>query len=235
MAQSSLVALEFVDAFEAGGLTLFHFPKNMSRRLLVPKIIAAMLLLLHLPLIVVAFQGGHLQNRVIQPGSHLAAAMTQSADEESSCFEISRRGAVNAAVRGSFLAAALASGAPPALAADIAKQMKTLEKEFGESANTNGAPEKHLPKVSISIVEGKADLSKVEVVVPHVMDAEKPHWIQAIWLKEETSGDVAVAKVFPATEPSPPSLTCGVPKGAKLTPYLYCNLHGLWKGDTFTA
>jgi desulfoferrodoxin (superoxide reductase-like protein) len=192
-------------------------------------------LLLHLPLVVGAFHGFHLQNRVVQPTSHLTIAMSQPLDESSSFFEVSRREAVNTAIRGSFLAAALASGVPPALAADIAKQMKELEKEFGDSANTNGAPEKHLPKVSLSSVKGKADLTMIEVVVPHVMDAEKPHWIQAIWLKEEGSGDVAVAKVFPATEPSPPSLTCGVPKGAKLTPYLYCNLHGLWKGEMFTA
>ena len=150
----------------------------------------------------------------------------------------SRRNAIQDAIKGSFLAiAVMASGVPsPALAAaDIAKQVKALEKEFGDSINSNGAPEKHLPKVTLSSVNGKPDLTMVQVTVPHVMDPEKPHWIQAIWLKEERSGDVAVAKVLPATEPSPPGLTCGVPKGARLTPYLYCNLHGLWKGDTFVA
>lgn len=68
---------------------------------------------------------------------------------------------------------------------------------------TDGAPEKHLPKVTVS---GKRDGRIVEVMVPHAMDAKKPHWIQAIWLKEEKLGDVAVAKVMPAKEPSPPIL-----------------------------
>jgi desulfoferrodoxin (superoxide reductase-like protein) len=93
------------------------------------------------------------------------------------------------------LAAALASGAPPALAADIAKQMLALEREFKDSVNSNGAPEKHIPRVSLGTVPGNPELRMVEVVVPHVMDSEKPHFIQAIWLKEEISGDVAVAKV----------------------------------------
>jgi desulfoferrodoxin-like iron-binding protein len=147
---------------------------------------------------------------------------------------LSRREALDVAVKGSFLAAALAAGAPPALATDIAKQVSELEKEFGDSANSDGAPEKHLPKVTVG-KSNNNNIASVQVVVPHVMDAEKPHFIQAIWLKEESSGDVAVVKVFPATEASPPTLTCGAPKGARLTPMLYCNLHGLWKGETFTV
>jgi desulfoferrodoxin (superoxide reductase-like protein) len=118
------------------------------------------------------------------------------------------------------------------LAADITKQVAQLEKEFQDIVNTNGAPEKHIPQVTLSQKDGR---DMVQVVVPHVMDSEKPHWIQAIWLKEEKTGDVAVVKVFPATEPAPPSLICGVPKGATLTPYLYCNLHGLWKGESFSV
>eukprot|EP00429_Kryptoperidinium_foliaceum_P010291 CAMPEP_0176003818 /NCGR_PEP_ID=MMETSP0120_2-20121206/1370_1 /TAXON_ID=160619 /ORGANISM="Kryptoperidinium foliaceum, Strain CCMP 1326" /LENGTH=165 /DNA_ID=CAMNT_0017336473 /DNA_START=208 /DNA_END=705 /DNA_ORIENTATION=- len=159
-----------------------------------------------------------------------------SSNFEANAAEVSRRGVIDNAIKGSLLASALLSaGATPALAADISKQMKSLEKEFKDSVNSNGAPEKHLPNVSLGKVPGNDALTMVDVVVPHVMDPDKPHFIQAIWLKEEKSGDVAVAKVLPATEPSPPSLKCGVPKGTKLTPYLYCNLHGLWKGDTFTA
>jgi desulfoferrodoxin-like iron-binding protein len=144
----------------------------------------------------------------------------------------------NAVVKGSsFLAAALAAaGTPPALASDIAKQVAQLDKEFGDTVNTNGAPEKHIPQVTLSKSSTRSGITgKVKVLVPHVMDAEKPHWIQAIWLKEEKTGDVAVAKVMPATEPSSPTLEREAPKGARLTPMLYCNLHGLWKGDTFTV
>jgi desulfoferrodoxin (superoxide reductase-like protein) len=179
--------------------------------------------------VVSAFHGPCLVTR-----SHTKALTMMTDDASQDDTMISRRQVLCVAVKGSFLAAALAAGAPPALATDIAKQVSQLEKEFGDSANSNGAPEKHLPKVTV----GKSDsnnIASVEVLVPHVMDAEKPHFIQAIWLKEESSGDVAVAKVFPATEASPPTLTCGAPKGAKLTPLLYCNLHGLWKGDTFTV
>jgi desulfoferrodoxin-like iron-binding protein len=150
-------------------------------------------------------------------------------------FEVSRRDAMDAAVKGSFLAAALLAGAPPALASDVAKQVAQLEKEFKDSVNSDGVPEKHIPKVTLSKVNDKPDLVMVQVSVPHVMDPDKPHWIQAIWLKEGSTGDVAVAKVLPPTEPSPPTLTVGVPKGTRLTPLLYCNLHGLWKGETFTA
>ena len=108
---------------------------------------------------------------------------------------VSRRDVVKTVVAGSFVAAALGSGVSPVLAEDIAQQMKALEKEFKDSVNSNGAPEKHIPKVSLSAFPGNPGLRMVEVVVPHVMDAEKPHFIQAIWLREEKTGDVAVAKV----------------------------------------
>ena len=194
------------------------------------------ILLFCLSVSIVAFQRSYATtSRIFSSGSAKSFGTILFHHDGQNSFEISRREAANVAVAGSFLAAALAGGAPPALAADIAKQMAALEKEFAGSANSNGAPEKHIPKVSLTSVKGNSDLSMVEVSVPHVMDAEKPHWIQAIWLKEESSGEVAVAKVLPATEPSPPSLTCGVPKGVKLTPYIYCNLHGLWRGDSFTA
>ena len=118
---------------------------------------------------------------------------------------------------------------------DIAKQVKALEQEFNDSVNSNGAPEKHIPDVSLSHDSGNPDLTTVQVTVPHVMDPEKPHWIEFIWIKDETSGDVVVAKAFSATDPASPSLTYSAPKGARLTPYAYCNLHGLWKGDTYLA
>lgn len=161
--------------------------------------------------------------------------MALATDFEDSSKEISRREAFNVVVGGSIMAAAVSAGVEPAVAADIASQMKELEKQFGSTANSNGAPEKHLPKVTLGSIPDMPNLTKVEVLVPHVMDAEKPHFIQAIWLKEAKGGDVAVAKVLPATEPGPPKLVCGVPKGTKVTPYLYCNLHGLWKGEPFTA
>ena len=178
----------------------------------------------------------------ISGGSILTRSLKTSSgfddDTTSSTCEVSRRDAFVATA--ATAAASLVMGVidpSPAMAAaqDTSKQLKQIEKEYEESANTNGAPEKHIPKITLKPVPSNQDLTMVEVLVPHVMDPEKPHWIKAIWLREEKSGDVAVAKIFPATEPSPPTLVCGVPKGVKLTPLLYCNLHGLWKGDTFTA
>lgn len=162
------------------------------------------LLLLSLPLLAQAFQGQLLLASsspmvVAAPSWSSPLSMTLSDDSSSPHTlhksTVSRRDVVKISAAGSFLAAALASGAPPALAADVAKQMLALEREFKDSVNSNGAPEKHIPRVSLGTVPGNPDLRMVEVVVPHVMDAEKPHFIQAIWLKEEISGDVAVAKV----------------------------------------
>jgi desulfoferrodoxin (superoxide reductase-like protein) len=141
-----------------------------------------------------------------------------------------RRALQTVVVQGSLLAAALASGAPPSFAESVATQVAELEKLNVDTVNTIGAPEKHLPQVSVS------EAGTVTVVVPHVMDPEKPHWIQALWLKDEGTGDVAAAEMFLATSPSPPSISyTGAAAGTKLTPLLYCNLHGLWRGDTITV
>ena len=94
--------------------------------------------------------------------------------------------------------------------------------------NTKGAPEKHLPKISV-------DGGSVEVVVPHVMDPEKPHFIEYVWIKDEKTGKVLSAKAFQATDPSPPSLTASVKIGTTVKAMLFCNLHGLWEGEAFTV
>jgi desulfoferrodoxin (superoxide reductase-like protein) len=93
--------------------------------------------------------------------------------------------------------------------------------------NSNGDPAKHFPKVSIDgdgIVTVSAD---------HVMTAE--HYIQFIWLKDVKRNEVVVVKNLPPTDPTPPSLKAQCPRGVTLRPYLFCNLHGLWKGDEFTV
>ena len=73
---------------------------------------------------------------------------------------------------GSFVAAALGSGVSQALADNVVQQMQALEKECKDSVNRNGAHEKHIPKVSFGAFSGHPGLRMVEVVVPHVMDAE---------------------------------------------------------------
>ena len=93
--------------------------------------------------------------------------------------------------------------------------------------NVNGDPEKHMPKVKI-------DGTNIEVSVPHVMTEE--HFIQYMWLKDVKDDEVVLAKEFaPGSEAGNPSLKARVPNGVELQPYLFCNLHGLWKGETFVV
>ena len=89
--------------------------------------------------------------------------------------------------------------------------------------NSNGAPEKHLPTVSING-------NDLEISANHVMTEE--HYIQFMWLKD--GNDVVLAKELTPTEEKP-VLKAKVPSGVTLTPYLFCNLHGLWKGEPFTV
>lgn len=133
--------------------------------------------------------------------------------------EVSRRVAL-------ISAAALVAGASPAYSKSLEQQATALERN--NIANSNGAPEKHLPTVT---VEG----SSVEIVVPHVMDAEKPHYIQYVWLKDMKADTIVAIKEFQATDGSPPTLATTVPKSSTYKALLYCNLHGLWEGESFAV
>ena len=114
--------------------------------------------------------------------------------------------------------------------------------------NTNGDPAKHTPVLTFEdslTMKGQA----VKFTVPHVMDAEKPHYIQYMWLEDVSGkqkhppGNIVAVKAFKATDASPPTivenvasgklptLKAGIVKGMVLKPCLYCNLHGLWEGD----
>lgn len=91
--------------------------------------------------------------------------------------------------------------------------------------NSNGAPEKHIPRVNI---QG----NDVEISANHVMSDE--HYIQFIWLKDVKTNEVVIAKEL-APKEEKPLLKVKVPSGVELRPYLFCNLHGLWKGEPFTV
>ena len=136
--------------------------------------------------------------------------------------EISRRVAL-------VTAAALAAGASPATAASLEKKVTLIEKKNIKEVNTKGAPEKHLPQVSIA-------KNTVTVVVPHVMDPDKPHFIEYVWLKDMKTWQVTAVQAFQATDPSPPTLVADdVAPGTTVKPMLYCNLHGLWEGDAVSV
>lgn len=139
--------------------------------------------------------------------------------------EISRRAALVIATT----TIAGTSASPLAQAASLSAIVSGLETEFIGEVNSKGAREQHIPSVEVNAG------SSVKVVVPHVMDAEKPHYIQYIWLKDEKTNKVIAAKSFKATDASPPTLTASVKKASKVKPLLFCNLHGLWQGDSVSV
>lgn len=106
--------------------------------------------------------------------------------------------------------------------------------DAGEPRNSNGAPEKHLPVVTLSKPKPKFKV-QLEVKVPHVMDAQKPHYIEYIWLKDEATNEVLSVSSFRAADASPPTLVALVDEGRRVVPMLHCNLHGLWEGEAVTA
>ena len=57
------------------------------------------------------------------------------------------------------------------------------------------------------------------------------HFISHVWVTDENGDVVASANI---TDNATPSNSFTIPAGVKkLTPWEYCNLHGLWKGRTY--
>ena len=102
---------------------------------------------------------------------------------------------------------------------------RVKRKENNYIANSNGAPEKHLPNVTVNG-------NDIEININHVM--KEDHYIQFIWLREMESDEVVLVKACTPNEEKP-FLKARVPSGVTLTPCLFCNLHGLWKGEPFTV
>lgn len=151
------------------------------------------------------------------------SAVVLSAKRTSEHEQISRRAALLSAVAVTTL------GATKAQALDLYKAAAELEEKNRKLVNSNGAPEKHIPQVSVSG-------NTVKVKIPHVMT--EGHYIQLLWLTDMNSKEVVVAKGYPVPsgegEPSP-TLEVKVPSGVTLKPLLYCNLHGLWAGEEFSV
>ena len=117
------------------------------------------------------------------------------------------------------------------------------------TVNTNGDPVKHTPMIQLEPDPKTKGYGRILTMsVPHVMDPDKPHFIQYMWLYDVTrgrngAGNVIAAKEFTANDASPPSIVATVAsgrsatkyaqitKGTVLKPYIYCNLHGLWEGE----
>mmetsp|Transcript_25313 Transcript_25313/g.35502 ORF Transcript_25313/g.35502 Transcript_25313/m.35502 type:complete len:228 (+) Transcript_25313:35-718(+) len=178
------------------------------------------------------------------PCSHHEQATKTSAG---GAAEVSRRVALTTGVSTSAMilttpfSAALAfdnpfanfGGAPEKM--PVEELVAELEKQNKGKTNSNGDPAKHVPNVKMSPASTSGS-SLLEVSVPHVMDPEQPHYIQAIWLKDAKTDEIVLVKVFPPDASlAPPTFKCGAPKGVTLKPMLYCNLHGLWEGEPFTV
>lgn len=102
-------------------------------------------------------------------------------------------------------------------------KIKNQEKLY--TPNTNGSPEKHLPNV-------KVNGNDIEISINHVMNDD--HFIQFIWLRDVEKDEVVLVKACSINE-GKPYLKARVPSGVTLSPCLFCNLHGFWKGEPFTV
>ena len=96
----------------------------------------------------------------------------------------------------------------------------------GEWAGKEG---KHVPQLAVE--DGKA-----VVVVPHGMDEE--HFIPFVYITN-SSGELVAAVEFEQSESTLASLENASLEAeglsGELTPFAYCNKHGLWQGTAVSA
>eukprot|EP00958_Prasinococcus_capsulatus_P012252 scaffold1219_cov400-Prasinococcus_capsulatus_cf.AAC.9 len=110
-----------------------------------------------------------------------------------------------------------------------------IEKEQGiltatEPGKWSGKEGSHVPTVSLT------DDGKLKVTLTHGMTAgENEHFIQYVYIKTD-SGDVADVSVFKPTDSAPVEAIFPVPsKATSVTPFAYCNLHGVWSGTALAV
>ena len=163
----------------------------------------------------------------------LLGAQDGNHDDEPDFF-VTRRQAIATTTTNAVLATTTAPAAHAVITSKLTTRtnVQYLEAEYADSVNTNGAPEKHLPIVTTS-QEATNDKHEKSVLaqVPHVMDPEKPHFIEYMWIKNVDSGECLACQAFKATDPSPPSISATIKKGTTIKAFLFCNLHGLWQGN----
>jgi desulfoferrodoxin (superoxide reductase-like protein) len=106
-------------------------------------------------------------------------------------------------------------------------------------------PEKHVPFLTLSAGTGQL-VAKVVVGngdeeggVWHPMSAsdnsKEVHFITHIVVKDQ-DGNIVAAESLDPTVAAPATIEFDVPEGVtELTPYEWCNLHGLWMGPTVTV
>jgi len=72
------------------------------------------------------------------------------------------------------------------------------------------------------------------VVVNHGMtagdDEKDDHWIEYVYAKDAEGNIVGIQKFVPTDEK--PTITFKYEGAGAITPYSYCNLHGMWRGSS---
>ena len=62
-------------------------------------------------------------------------------------------------------------------------------------------------------------------------DDKDDDWIEYVYARNAAGAIVGIQKFVPTDEK--PTITFTAPEGSgAITPFSYCNLHGLWKGDS---
>ena len=147
------------------------------------------------------------------------------------------------AVLGGAAAGLAAAGTPPAFAAAkkelLTDRVARLEKETAErnSCTVEACTKKDItPQLTVYGTQTKVTTAglaaQAEMVVPHVMDADGPHFIEYMWLKDAKTGKVYAAKKLRPTDTAPPILIASLPVGVDVVPMCFCSRDGLWQGDT---
>ncbi|EJK52372.1 hypothetical protein THAOC_28367 [Thalassiosira oceanica] len=152
------------------------------------------------------------------------------------------------AVLSALSAVAAASDFCPTIFADLTRRQ--LEHFDSDVPFTIGMGAKHVPVLTLSedgktatIVVGNGD---EEGGVWHPMkpsgDPDKVHWVTHILVKDQDGNVIVVDPIDPNGFPDnkdyvaggiPPQIQFDVPSGVtEMTPYEFCNLHGLWVGET---
>lgn len=153
-------------------------------------------------------------------------------DEYGEAGLVSRRVAMIVTATAALTTTTPTTAAAASATANLKRIVTKLERDYRDQVNTKGASEKHIPQVSI-------DQDSLTVSIPHVMDPEKPHYIEYIWLmmmqEEDATQRVVAVQAFQATDPSPPTLIVqNIPSPGQYIPMAYCNLHGLWRGEAIS-
>lgn len=149
------------------------------------------------------------------------------------------RPSVSKVDRSTFIAGSIAALVPGAAVASVAEPTassvaRTVDREVARKilqierlnvdSNLNGAKAKHIPRI-------KVNGDKLDCYVSHTNDAERKDFIEYVWLKDEETEVVFAASKFSPTD-TPALRDVAYKKGSTVTPYAYCNMHGLWIGDS---